>query len=101
MIAGWKAEIENEYLQALRESPQASPADLAARVGESECCAIYWLSELAREGRIRILTVEPVKEGDVPCAPRSFRNCGRKAACPIPEVAQTWLRSREYPNPEA
>ncbi len=95
MIPGWKSEIENEYLQVLRESPQASPADFAARLGESECCAIYWLTQLAKEGRIRILAVELVKDHEVACAPRSFANCERKASCPNPEISDAWKQHLE------
>jgi len=65
MIPGWKEEIEGEYLEFLRECRKATPADVAARLGVSECCAIYWLTDLARAGRIRILAVEPVEAGQV------------------------------------
>ena len=61
MIPGWKTEIENEYLQVLRESPRATPADFTARLGQSEGYAVYWLAELAKQGRIRILAVELVE----------------------------------------
>ncbi len=67
MIPGWKEEIETEYLQFLRTSPGASPNGLAAHLGVSECCATYWLTELARDGRVRIRAVELVKDGEVPC----------------------------------
>jgi len=82
MIPGWKEELEEEYLQLMREAAIASPGDLAARIGVSECCAVYWLTELARAGRIRILAVEPVKDGDVPCDQQSFVTCQRRVTCP-------------------
>ena len=65
MIPGWKEEIEGEYMAFLRECRKATPADVAARVGVSECCAIYWLTNLAREGCVRILAVELVEDGQV------------------------------------
>lgn len=82
MIPGWKEEADAEYLRLLRESPTASPGDLAARLGVSECCVVYWLTQLARDGRIRITSVEVVKPGDAPCTERSFLTCQRKATCP-------------------
>jgi hypothetical protein len=82
MIPGWKEETEREYLQLLWESSRVSPRDFASRLGVSECCAVYWLTELAKEGRVRILSVELVKDGDVPCAQESFLTCQRKASCP-------------------
>jgi len=82
MIPGWREELEEEYLRLLRDASIASPGDLAARIGVSECCAVYWLTELARAGRIRILAVEPVKAGDVPCDQQSFVTCQRRVTCP-------------------
>jgi hypothetical protein len=82
MIPGWKEEFEGEYLQILREIPKASPSDFSLRLDVSECCAIYWLTELAKEGRVRILAVELVKDGEVPCEQQSFLTCQRKATCP-------------------
>jgi Mn-dependent DtxR family transcriptional regulator len=66
MIPGWKEEIEGEYLQILRESPDASPSDIATRLGVSEGIAVYWLTQLARDGRVRIRTIELVQDGEVP-----------------------------------
>jgi len=40
MIPGWKEEIEGEYMAFLWDCRKATPADVAARVGVSECCAI-------------------------------------------------------------
>ena len=86
MIPGWRAEFEEEYLKILREIPKASPGDFALRLDVSECCAIYWLAELAKEGKIRILAVELVKDDEFPCEPQSFLTCDRKATCPaLPE----------------
>jgi len=83
MIPGWREELEEEYLRLVREASVASPGDVAARIGVSECCAVYWLTELARGGRIRILAVEPVKDGDVPCDQQSFLTCQRRVTCPV------------------
>ncbi len=66
MIPGWKEEIEGEYLQILRESPGASPSDIATRLGVSEGIAVYWLTQLARDGRVRIHAIELVQDGEVP-----------------------------------
>ena len=83
MIPGWKEEIEGEYLTFLRELPKATPADVAARFGVSECCAVYWLTDMAREGKLRILAFEFVEAGETPCDPRSAKSCQRKAFCPV------------------
>jgi hypothetical protein len=68
MIPGWKEEFEEEYLQILRQIPKASPGDCAVRLAVSEGSAIYWLTELAKEGKVRILAVELVKEGEATMA---------------------------------
>ena len=70
MIPGWKEEYEEEYLQILRQIPKASPGDCAVRLAVSERSSIYWLTELAKEGKVRILAVELVKEGEVTTARR-------------------------------
>jgi hypothetical protein len=82
MITGWKEEMEAEYLKVLGDRPGASPGELADRLGISECCAVYWLTELAREGRLRILGVELVPPGSLPCEPQSAARCQRQATCP-------------------
>ena len=64
MIPGWKEEIEQQYLAILRAHPRASSKDLATRLGVSEADAIYWLTALAREGRVRILGFDLPEEGD-------------------------------------
>jgi hypothetical protein len=83
MIPGWKDEVEGEYLEFLRKTGAASPREFAVGLGISECCAVYWLTEMAREGRVRILGVELVKEGEVPCEEASFLACERKGTCPV------------------
>ncbi len=90
MIPGWKEEIEGEYLQILRESPTASPRDFASRLGVSECCAIYWLTQLARDGRVRIRAVEVVEKGEVPCDQQTFVTCQRKDSCPVLDSADAF-----------
>jgi hypothetical protein len=87
MIPGWKDELEGEYIRFLRDRGTITPADFASRFDLSECCAIYWLTELAKEGRIRIPSVEFVEEGETPCGPLSALSCRRKAYCPVGEVA--------------
>jgi hypothetical protein len=82
MIPGWKDELEHEYLEFLGKTGPAAPRALAAHLGISECCAVYWLTEMAREGRIRILGVELVKPGEVPCEESSLLACQRKERCP-------------------
>ena len=57
MIPGWKEELESEYLEYLRKHQRLTPADFAARFDVSECCAVYWLTVLARQGRVRISAV--------------------------------------------
>ena len=80
-------EIEGEYLEFLRQFRKVSPADFAAHLGVSECCVIYWLTGLAREGRIRILAFELVEEGGMPCDPQTQLACQRVAFCPATKEA--------------
>jgi hypothetical protein len=83
MIPGWKEEIHREYLEFLRENPKAAPADFASRFGIPERCAIYWLSDLARDGRIRILAVAAVENRGTPRASESADVCQREEFCPV------------------
>jgi hypothetical protein len=87
MIPGWKEEIEGEYLEFLRKHQKLTPADFAARFDVSECCAIYWLTELAEGGRIRISAVEVLEAGETPCGLLNSLSCRRNAFCPVEEVA--------------
>jgi hypothetical protein len=82
MIPGWREEVEGEYVAFLRVHGKATPGEVAARLGISECCAVYWLTDLAREGRIRILGVELVEAGGTPCDAETALACQRKAFCP-------------------
>jgi hypothetical protein len=94
MIPGWEAELKGEYLEVLRETRKATPRDFAARLGVSECCAVYWLTELARQGRVRITEVELVGEGHLPCAVESALTCQRTASCPAAgRPLEAWPRS--------
>jgi hypothetical protein len=68
MIPGWKEEIERDYLEFLRIHPQASPPELAAHLKLPERSVVYWLTDLARDGKVRILAVELVEEGALPCS---------------------------------
>ncbi len=63
MIQGWKREVEGEYVKLMRRQPRLSPQEVAESLGISESSAVYWLTELAREGRVRIVTVELVNDG--------------------------------------
>ncbi len=66
MIPGWDKDTKDEYLQILQEIGSAVPRDFAMRLGVSECCAVYWLTELARQGRLRITGVEAGERGGCP-----------------------------------
>jgi hypothetical protein len=81
MISGWTTDIEGEYLRVLQELGSAVPRDFAMRLGVSEGCAVYWLTELARQGRLRITGVEVATEGNVPRATASFVSRQRRATC--------------------
>jgi hypothetical protein len=100
MIPGWKEEADAEYLRLLQASPTASPGDLATSLGVSECCVVYWLTQLARNGRIRITSVEVVKEGEAPCAERSFLTCQRKATCPALTHDAAWPAGAAQGGPD-
>jgi DeoR/GlpR family transcriptional regulator of sugar metabolism len=80
MIYGWKDEIQQDYLRFLSARGRVSPPELAAHLNVSESCAVHWLTDLAREGKLRILAVELAEEGTLPCAPASARTVQRKAA---------------------
>ncbi len=83
MIRGWKEEIERDYLEVLREHRQASPPDVAARLKVSEGSAVYWLTGLARDGKIRILAVAIAEEGGLPCVPSSPSTGQREVFYPV------------------
>ena len=68
MIPGWREEVVGDYVEVLKSQGKVTPAMVAARLGISECCAVYWLTDLARDGRVRILAVELVEHGGTPCA---------------------------------
>ncbi len=82
MIPGWKEEIEGEYLEFLRKHQESTPREIAARFSISECCATYWLTELAREGKVQILAVKLVEDGETPCDSEASLKCQGKAFCP-------------------
>ncbi len=58
MIQGWKSQIERQYLQALRERGTVAPHEVAERLGVSEQSAVFWLTMLARDGKVRITGIE-------------------------------------------
>ncbi len=64
MIQGWKTQMEREYLRILGKCGPATPQDIAARLGVSESCAVFWLTELARDGQVRITVAETVANGE-------------------------------------
>ena len=82
MIPGWREEVVGEYVEVLKSHGKVTPAEVAARLGISECCAVYWLTDLARDGRVRILAVELVEHGGTPCDAETALACQRKAFCP-------------------
>ncbi len=58
MIPGWQAEIKQEYLRVVQTLGSGAPSAVAAQLGVSEPTAVFWLTELAREGSLRIVGVE-------------------------------------------
>ena len=74
MISGWKEEIQRDYLNFLRGRPKVTPAELAAHLNLSESSAIYWLTDLAREGKVRITGVELVEEDSPDLSKLADRN---------------------------
>jgi hypothetical protein len=88
MIPGWKDEIEGAYVAFLKKHPKATPAQLAAHLGVQECCVIYWLTDMARDGLVRILDFELVEEGERLCAPETPLTCQRTALCPAERAAE-------------
>ncbi len=78
MIPGWKEEIQLEYLEFLQEHRKVSPAELAVRLSQPESNVVYWLTDLAREGKVRILAVELAEDA----APGSRRRVQDKTGLP-------------------
>ena len=79
MISGWKEEIQRDYLSFLRGRPHVTPAELAAHLNLSESWVIYWLTDMAREGKVRITGVQLVEEGSLD----SSNVAGRNRNCPV------------------
>jgi len=90
MIPGWKEELEAEYLEVLREGGKATPAELALRLGVSEDSAVYWLTNLARDGRVRILGVEAIADGEIRVGGPTARDA-RARLSPLDEDAAAAL----------
>ena len=82
MISGWKDEAHQDYLAFLRRQGRVSPPELAAHLKIAECCAVFWLTDMVRDGKVRILAVELVEEGSPPCDPQTAVTCQRKIFCP-------------------
>jgi hypothetical protein len=78
MIAGWKEEIQWDYLNFLRGHPKATLSEFATHLKLSEGCAIYWLTDLVREGKVRITGMELVRarafpvSGPAPTPPEDY-----------------------------
>jgi len=89
MIPEWKEEIEGEYVEFLRAHGRATPADVAVRLGVSESYAIYWLTDLARNGRIRIVGFEVVEEEETPRDLKASLRGQGKASCPVTNDTRT------------
>lgn len=87
MIPGWDDEIEKEYLDVLMQERRAAPADVAARLGVSESWAVFWLTRLARDGRVRILEVEAVEEKESWLEGQPSQRPRSKAARPVANPA--------------
>lgn len=83
MIPGWKEEIQSEYLDFIRKHHTVTPRELAVHFNMPVCCAVYWLTDLARDGRIRMLAIEAVEATEVPCDPDLAPTCKRKPSCPV------------------
>ncbi len=64
MIPGWKNQMKQDYLRALRDRRSATPHDVAAQLGVSDRTAVFWLTELARDGQIRITGIETTTTSD-------------------------------------
>ncbi len=99
MIAGGMDEIAEEYVTVLRALGAATPHQVASRLGVSECCAVYWLAELARQGWLRMAVVEAVAPDETPCAPESLRGCPRKPTCPAVIMQGTDAAGRATGSP--
>ncbi len=89
MISGWKEEIQRDYLTFLQGHPKATPSELATHLNRSEGCTIYCLTDLAREGKLRITGVELVEEDTASFEPQTVLTPQRAAVFPVPGPAPT------------
>jgi hypothetical protein len=92
MISGWKEEIQRDYLTFLREHPKATPSELATHLNLSEGFAIYWLTDLAREGKVWVTGVELVEEDTASFEPQIALTPQRTAVFPVSEPVATPFR---------
>ena len=57
-MPGWDTETKGQLLEAVQAMGPASPRDIAVRLRMSERSAVYWLTELVRDGQVRITGIE-------------------------------------------
>jgi predicted ArsR family transcriptional regulator len=93
MIPGWDDEIEKEYLEVLMRERRATPADVAARLGVSESWAVFWLTRLARDGRVRILAVESIEDGEAQMDRQPAARPKRQAPPPVRDLAGAFQKA--------
>jgi hypothetical protein len=62
MIPGWKEDIGGPFLDFVRQNRNATPSEVAARFKISESSAVYWLTDLIRDGRLRFTGLEVVED---------------------------------------
>lgn len=58
MIEGWLEEIEREVLACLQGGKVVTPAEIAAELRTSESEMVFYLTFLARDGKIEITGVK-------------------------------------------
>ena len=56
----WATEVENEVLSLIERNNQVSPTEIAQELKISEDSALYFISKLIREKKIKILGVQVV-----------------------------------------
>jgi DNA-binding transcriptional regulator LsrR (DeoR family) len=57
----WWAELDDEILACLHKDCVTTPAEVAGRLGITEATASSLLAMLARQGKVRICAVAPVR----------------------------------------
>jgi hypothetical protein len=91
MIPGWKEDIGGPFLDFVRQNRSVTPSEVAERFKISESSAVYWLTDLVRDGRLRFTGLEVVEEDELEEArqnPQPVRGSQPRLLHPNPDSTQ-------------